>query len=115
MMLYGRNKGYSEFNLSQPDITYNDEKNEAFLTYHLTEGPQVDFGTVAFDGNNVFTPEELNKQVLFRKGHRYNQKDFDDTKKTLSQGSRSVLETANRFIEKSKNANIDFEEEKDDE
>jgi DNA recombination protein RmuC len=43
------------------------------------------------------------------------QKDFDDTKKTLSQGSRSVLETANRFIEKSKNANIDFEEEKDDE
>ena len=79
MMLYGRNKGYSEFNLSQPDITYNDEKNEAFLTYHLTEGPQVDFGTVTFDGNNVFTPEELNKQVLFRKGHRYNQKDFDDT------------------------------------
>lgn len=43
------------------------------------------------------------------------QKDFDDTKKTLSQGSKSVLETANRFIEKSKNANIDFEEEKDDE
>ena len=43
------------------------------------------------------------------------QKDFDETKKTLSQGSKSVLETANRFIEKSKNANIDFEEEKDDE
>ncbi|MBP5403495.1 MAG: outer membrane protein assembly factor BamA [Elusimicrobiaceae bacterium] len=79
MMLYGRNKGYSEFNLSQPEITYNDAKNEAFLTYHLTEGPQVDFGTVAFDGNNVFTEEELDKQVLFRKGHRYNQKDFDDT------------------------------------
>ncbi len=79
MMLYGRNKGYSEFNLSQPEIKYNDAKNEAFLTYHLTEGPQVDFGTVTFEGNNVFTPQELNKQVLFRKGHRYNQKDFDDT------------------------------------
>ncbi len=79
MMLYGRNKGYSEFNLSQPEIKYNDAKNEAFLTYHLTEGPQVDFGTVNFEGNNVFTPQELNKQVLFRKGHRYNQKDFDDT------------------------------------
>ncbi len=79
MMLYGRNKGYSEFNLSQAEIKYNDAKNEAFLTYHLTEGPQVDFGTVHFEGNNVFTPQELNKQVLFRKGHRYNQKDFDDT------------------------------------
>ena len=79
MMLYGRNKGYSEFNLSQPEITYNDAKNEAFLTYHLTEGPQVDFGSVSFQGNNVFTPEELEKQVYFRQGHRYNQKDFDDT------------------------------------
>ena len=38
------------------------------------------------------------------------QKDYDDTRKTLSNGSRSVLETAKRFIEKSKNANIDFEE-----
>lgn len=38
------------------------------------------------------------------------QKDYDDTRKTLSQGGRSVLDTAKRFIEKSKNANIDFEE-----
>ncbi len=79
MMLYGRNKGYSEFNLTQPQITYNDTKNEAFLTYQLTEGPQVDFGTVQFEGNNVFTPAELQEQVFFRPGHRYNQKDFDDT------------------------------------
>lgn len=79
MMLYGRNKGYSEFNLSQPEVTYNAEKNEAFLTYQLTEGPQVDFGRVSFEGNNVFTPLELNKQVFFRIGQRYNQKDFDDT------------------------------------
>ncbi len=79
MMLYGRNKGYSEFNLSQPQITYNDTKNEAFITYHLTEGPQVDFGAVSFEGNNVFTPTQLRKQVYFRPGQRYNQKDFDDT------------------------------------
>ncbi len=79
MMLYGRNKGYSEFNLSQPQITYNDAKNEAFITYQLVEGPQVDFGAVSFEGNNVFTPTELRKQVYFRPGQRYNQKDFDDT------------------------------------
>ncbi|MBP5430226.1 MAG: outer membrane protein assembly factor BamA [Elusimicrobiaceae bacterium] len=79
MMLYGRNKGYSEFNLTQPQITYNDAKDEAFLTYQLTEGPQVDFGKVSFEGNNVFTPAELQEQVFFRPGHRYNQKDFDDT------------------------------------
>lgn len=79
MMLYGRNKGYSEFNLTQPDITFNEDKSQATISYRLTEGPQVDFGTVTFEGNNVFTPEELQKQIFFRSGHRYNQKDFDDS------------------------------------
>lgn len=79
MMLYGRNKGYSEFNLSQPKITFNDEKTQADIAYDLTEGPRVDFGTVSFEGNNVFTAEELQKQIFFRDGHRYNQKDFDDS------------------------------------
>lgn len=79
MMLYGRNKGYSEFNLTQPQISFNEDKTKANLSYDVTEGEKVDFGTVAFEGNNVFTPEELEKQVFFRNGHLYNQKDFDDT------------------------------------
>ncbi len=79
MMLYGRNKGYSEFNLTQPEISFNEEKTQANITYRLSEGPQVDFGRVSFEGNNVFTAQELNKQVFFRIGQRYNQKDFDDT------------------------------------
>lgn len=79
MMLYGRNKGYSEFNLSQPEITFNENHTLASLVYRVHEGEKVDFGTVSFEGNNVFTPEELEKQVFFRDGHLYNQKDFDDT------------------------------------
>ena len=79
MMLYGRNKGYSEFTLSEPKVTYENDNTLAVISYDLTEGPQVDFGTLNFEGNNVFTPEELNKQVFIRKGKRYNQKDFDDT------------------------------------
>jgi len=79
MMLYGRNKGYSEFNLTQPQVNFNAEKTQAEISYRLSEGEKVDFGTVQFEGNNVFTPEELQKQVFFREGHLYNQKDFDDT------------------------------------
>ena len=79
MTLYGRNEGYSEFSLSAPQVAMNEAKTEATITYDLTEGEKVDFGTVSFEGNNVFTPEELDKQVFFREGHRYNQKDFDDT------------------------------------
>lgn len=79
MMLYGRNHGYSEFNISTPSVTFNEDKTQATISYQVTEGPQVDFGTVSFEGNNVFTNEELDKQIFFREGRRYNQKDFDDS------------------------------------
>lgn len=79
MILYGRNKGYADFNLSQPKIDINDAKTEVTITYDVTEGEKVDFGSVSFEGNNVFTPQELDKQIFFREGKLYNQKDFDDT------------------------------------
>ena len=79
MMLYGRNKGYSEFELTQPQLSFSEDKTKANLSYDVTEGEKVKFGTVSFEGSNVFTTEELQKQVFFRDGHLYNQKDFDDT------------------------------------
>ena len=79
MILYGRNKGYSDFMLTTPNVDINEEKTEVTISYDVTEGEKVDFGSVSFEGNNVFTPQELQKQVFFREGHLYNQKDFDDT------------------------------------
>ena len=79
MVLYGRNEGFSEFNLSEPKIDVNQEQTEVTLSYDVTEGEKVNFGTVSFDGNNVFTPEELQEHVYIREGKLYNQKDFDDT------------------------------------
>lgn len=79
MILYGRNKGYSDFMLTAPNVDINEEKTEVTISYNVTEGEKVDFGSVSFEGNNVFTPQELQKQVFFREGHLYNQKDFDDT------------------------------------
>ncbi|MGN0016698.1 MAG: outer membrane protein assembly factor BamA [Candidatus Avelusimicrobium sp.] len=79
MILYGRNKGFSDFMLTAPNVDINEEKTEVTISYDVTEGEKVDFGTVSFEGNNVFTPQELQKQVFFREGHLYNQKDFDDT------------------------------------
>ncbi len=79
MMLFGRNQGFADFNLTEPQVDFNDDKTEVTLSYRVTEGEQVDFGTVSFEGNNVFTQEELDKFVYLREGKRYNQKDYDDT------------------------------------
>ena len=85
MMLYGRNKGYADFNLTEPKIDVNNEKTEVTLSYNLTEGEKVDFGQITFEGNNVFTPKELKEHVYVRTGHLYNQKDFDDTIAAIQQ------------------------------
>lgn len=85
MVLYARNEGFAEFNLSEPKIEISEDKSSVSLTYDATESPKVDFGSVSFEGNNVFTQEELDKFVYVREGKLYNQKDFDDTVMAIQQ------------------------------
>lgn len=85
MMLYGRNKGFADFMMTEPKVDLNAEKTEATISYDVTEGQKVDFGAVSFEGNNVFTQAELDKFVYVRQGKLYNQKDFDDTVMAIQQ------------------------------
>lgn len=85
MMLFGRNKGFADFNLTEPRVDINPEQTEVILFYDVTEGEKVDFGSVSFEGNNVFTEKELEKYVYVREGKLYNQKDFDDTVTAIQQ------------------------------
>lgn len=85
MILFGRNKGFADFNLTEPKVDINPEKTEVAISYDVTEGEKVDFGSVSFEGNNVFTQQELDKYVYMREGKLYNQKDFDDTIMAIQQ------------------------------
>lgn len=79
MMLYGRNKGYAQFIMTEPKLDYNADKSLVSVSYDVTEGPKVDFGTTAFEGSTVFSDAELKEKVYYRTGKLYNQKDFEDT------------------------------------
>lgn len=79
MMLYGRNKGYAQFMMTEPKLDYNADKSLVSVSYNVTEGPKVDFGTTAFEGSTVFSDAELKEKVYYRTGKLYNQKDFEDT------------------------------------
>ncbi|ACC97640.1 Outer membrane protein assembly complex, YaeT protein [Elusimicrobium minutum Pei191] len=85
MTLYGRNKGFSEYEITPPQIDMNDEKSEITINYDVTEGAKAQYGTAAFDGNTVFTDEELQKQIFFREGKTYTQKSFDMTMRDLQE------------------------------
>lgn len=116
MVLYGRNEGFSDFNLSEPKIDFNEDQTEVTLSYEVTEGEKVDFGTVSFEGNNVFTQEELQEHVYVRSGKLYNQKDFDDTVLSIQQqyankGYLQVRVDPQKTIENGKlNINYDISE-----
>lgn len=79
MMLYGRNQGYAQFMMTEPKLDYNADKSLVSVSYDVTEGPKVDFGTTAFEGSTVFSDTELKEKVYYRTGKLYNQKDFEDT------------------------------------
>lgn len=79
MMLYGRNKGYAQFMMTEPKLDYNADKSLVSVSYDVTEGPKVGFGTTAFEGSTVFSDAELKEKVYYRTGKLYNQKDFEDT------------------------------------
>lgn len=79
MMLYGRNKGYAQFMMTEPKLDYNADKSLVSVSYDVTEGPKVDFGTTAFEGSTVFSDAELKEKIYYRTGKLYNQKDFEDT------------------------------------
>ncbi|MDE3276944.1 MAG: outer membrane protein assembly factor BamA [Spirochaetota bacterium] len=79
MMLYGRNQGYAQFMMTEPKLDYNADKSLVSVSYDVTEGPKVDFGTTAFEGSTVFSDAELKEKVYYRTDKLYNQKDFEDT------------------------------------
>lgn len=79
MMLYGRNQGYAQFMMTEPKLDYNADKSLVSVSYDVTEGPKVNFGTTAFEGSTVFSDAELKEKVYYRTGKLYNQKDFEDT------------------------------------
>ena len=79
MMLYGRNQGYAQFMMTEPKLDYNADKSLVSISYDVTEGPKVDFGTTSFEGSTVFSDAELTEKVYYRTGKLYNQKDFEDT------------------------------------
>ena len=71
-------KGYLDVEVGEPEVS--EVKGCYEVTYTiLKEGEKYRFGTISFDGNNLFTSKELMKLLKrVRKGKRYNQELVDE-------------------------------------
>lgn len=73
-----RNEGYRDAEILNDSLYYNENRDEMFLTIWVDEGPQYAFGDIAWEGNKVFTIEELTANLRFQKGDTYSKKVLDE-------------------------------------
>jgi len=86
MTLYGRNKGFSEFEVKPPKVEMNDDKSKVSITYEVKEGVKAHYGKTTFEGNTVFTDADLEKDLYYREGNLYKQKSFDYSMRDMQEG-----------------------------
>ncbi len=82
---FARNEGYYDFEITDYEPVFSDDNSEVTLKYKVKEGHKVIFGDVSFNGNTVYTKEELQNLVFFKKGKKFNQQKFDVTVRDIQE------------------------------
>lgn len=85
--LYNR-KGYPDASIKSADIqeTGEEEDNIVYLNivYSVDEGEQWFFGDISFDGNAVFSDEDIQERISIKKGSSYNSENIASFADSLS-------------------------------
>jgi len=75
--VYYKTRGFLKVLLGTPIVTYDEERTQIFVTLFVYEGLKYMVGDVRFQGNYVFTAEELEKELELKKGEIFNQAKFE--------------------------------------
>lgn len=78
LLEFYRNEGYRDAEILQDSLYYNSERDDMFIDIWVAEGPQYTFGDITWQGNKVFTEEELSANLRFEKGDVYSKKKLDE-------------------------------------
>ena len=68
-----KSKGYLQVNVGTPAITVSEDKRWVFITIKVTEGPQYTINEIFFEGDMLFSEEELNAQIKLKKEEIYSE------------------------------------------
>lgn len=68
-----KTKGYLQINVGTPEITVSEDKKWVFITLKVTEGPQFSINNISFQGEILFTEEELLERIQLAKDSIYSE------------------------------------------
>ena len=71
--IYYHDRGFRDMNVVGDSIHFSENRKRMFVDIFIDEGRLYYFGDITFEGNTLFTDEELQEKMLFQKGDKYSQ------------------------------------------
>lgn len=83
-------EGYRDVEIVGDTAVYTPDRRGLVLTYRLSEGPIYKYGAFSWEGQRLFTVDELSEKLRVRSGDRYNRTEFD----------RSLAEIGSKYYDR---------------
>ncbi len=74
-----RSEGYRDAEIVRDSLYYGPEKKDMFIDIWVNEGTRYTFGDITFEGNELYTDEQLLEIVGFKKGDTYSSKKLEES------------------------------------
>ena len=68
-----KTKGHLQVNVGNPEITISEDKKWVFITIRIQEGPRLTVRNITFQGDSLFTEEELTEKISLRSSETYSE------------------------------------------
>ncbi len=72
-----RNRGYRDFIILSDSVIYSADRNRMDIGLSVYEGPKYYYRNFSWEGNNLFTDEELSRRLRLAAGDTYSEEEFD--------------------------------------
>lgn len=82
---YYKTRGYLQINIQNPEVTASEDKKWIFITVRLQEGPQFSVNNISFNGELLFTEEEMREKLKLKTGDIYNEENLRQDIQTLTE------------------------------
>ncbi len=72
LVAFYRKEGFRDAEVVRDSISYGPNKQDMYIDIWVREGTRYHFGDITWEGNELYTNEQLNNQLDFKKGDVYN-------------------------------------------
>jgi len=74
-----KNRGFMDFSMEEPEISYNEERTQMFITLILNEGQKYLIGDISFRGNFVIDDATIKKYSVLKRNDIFSQEKVSET------------------------------------